>query len=47
LARRATGFLEAASTTPLTPQLSARASANVRNRMPILSRTCGEPQIHL
>ena len=39
-------FLGAAWTIPVTPQLSARASANVRNCMIILLRTCGEPQVH-
>ena len=46
-APRATGFLGDASTTPATPQLNARASANVRSRMFVLSRTGGEPQVHL
>src|ERR1035438_6045476 len=42
------GFLAAASAMPpVTPQLNARASANVRSRMFTLSRICGEPQIHL
>src|SRR5260370_9932955 len=41
-----TVFLGAACTIPVTPQLSATASANVRNRMITLLRTCGEPQVH-
>src|ERR1039458_5048871 len=44
LRRYAAGFLVAASTIPVTPQLNARASANVRSRIFILLRTSGEPQ---
>src|ERR1019366_31634 len=47
LARYTAGFLAAAWTMPVTPQLNARASANVRSRILVLLRTCGEPQIHL
>jgi hypothetical protein len=39
-------FLGAAWIIPVTPQHSAKARANVRNRMIILLRTCGEPQVH-
>src|ERR1035437_147549 len=45
-ARCTAGFLAAASTNPVAPQLNVRASANVRSRMFLLLRTCGEPQIH-
>src|ERR1019366_9017230 len=47
LARYTAGFLAAAWTMPVTPQLNARPSANVRSRILVLLRTCGEPPIHL